>query len=173
MKRTLLALFTLILLQDPALSQSASQPANMSDAKYFDFWEGAWYKFADGKIDTAGTYFKVTRDIHAAAFQEKWRLVIDSTTTLYATALRAWDKRDSKWGYVWISDDSLFQVWDGVKVEEDWYIYKTFDINGEQVLSRQAWLPQGDDLVLRTSEWSKDKGKSWQLRFKEHYKRVE
>ncbi|NIR48501.1 hypothetical protein GWO43_08730 [candidate division KSB1 bacterium] len=173
MKHFLLATFLMVLELNLVLSQDADQFAETVDSKYYDFWEGTWFKYENGEIDTSGTYFKVKRGIHPAAFQENWRLVIDSTTTLYATAVRAWDKTDTKWRYVWISEDSLFQVWDGVKVDEDWYIYKTFKINGEHILSRQAWLPQKDDLVLRTSEWSKDNGKSWKLRFKEYYKKID
>lgn len=52
-------------------------------------------------------------------------------------------------------------------------MYKTFTINGEEVLSRQSFIPQKDGSVIRTSEHSKDGGKIWQLRFKEQYKKVD
>ncbi|GEM_PF-2409480 len=173
MNKLLASILLIALRPDFGLSQNINQPVETPESKYYEFWEGTWFKYENGKIDTSGTYFKVKRSIHSAAFQEHWRLVIDAETTVFAAALRAWDKTESKWKYVWISEDSLFQVWEGVKVEDDWYISKTFEINGEQILSRQAWILQKDGLVLRTSEWSKDNGKSWNLRFKEHYKKVE
>ena len=172
MKKFLAIIFLLTLKLGSGLGQDLNQPVKSPDAKYYDFWEGTWYRYENGKIDTSGTCFKVERGMHSAAFHENWRLVIDATTTLHATAIRAWDKTTSKWGYVWVSADSLFQVWEGVKVDNDWYIYKNFETNGERILSRQAWILQKNGLVLRTSEWSQDNGNSWKLRFKEHYQKV-
>lgn len=63
----------------------------------YDFWEGTWYQLVDGQVDTTRTVFYVERDVHPAAFVERWRLVIDSATTLRATAIRAWDKTTRRW----------------------------------------------------------------------------
>ena len=70
-----------------------------------------------------------------------------------------------------MSTDGLFQIWEGKKVEGIWYMYKTFIIEGKEVFSRQAFIPQSDTSVIRTSEHSRDGGKTWILRFKEVYKK--
>jgi hypothetical protein len=51
--------------------------------------------------------------------------------------------------FMWVSDNGLFQVWDGQEVGEDWYIVREFEIDGERFLSRQAWLPRGEDELIR------------------------
>ena len=90
----------------------------------------------------------------------------------FAKAWRAWDTRTKKWDFAWMSSDGLFQIWEGKKVDDIWYMYKTFILdNGEEVLSRQAFIPLNINVMERTSEHSKDQGKSWDLRFKERYLR--
>jgi hypothetical protein len=153
----------------PVLAQDTKPFVAEGDAKYYDFWEGTWYKIVNDKPDTAATRFKVSHNVHAAAWYEEWRMVIDSATTMKATALRAWDKTNNRWMYTWVSDNGLYQVWEGRKTGNDWYIYKTFDINGDKYLSRQGWIPVDKNKLMRISEKSYDEGKTWQLRFKEFY----
>lgn len=141
------------------------------DTHYFDFWEGEWQQVVDGRRDASRSWFRIRRDVHPAAFLEDWRLVIDGTTTR-ATALRAWDKTAHRWMFSWVSANGLYQVWEGRKVGDHWYIYKEFDIQGDRYLSRQAWIPQGPSRLVRISERSDDGGQTWTLRFREEYERV-
>jgi hypothetical protein len=140
-----------------------------SDAHYFDFWKGTWYALKeDNTLDTAA-YFKVTQGVHAAAFEEEWQFFTPDGR-LKSKAIRAWDKTNNKWGFVWVSDNGLYQVWDTKKIDGNWYLYKEFDVNGDKYFSRQAFIPQQDGTVLRVSEKSYDEIK-WQLRFKQRLKR--
>lgn len=141
------------------------------ESRYFDFWEGTWRSFVNGRVDTAGTWFRVRRGIHDAAFEELWRLRIDSTTVLRARAFRAWDKTAERWMYVWVSDNGLFQVWEGRKVGDHWYIYREFGEAPDRFWSRQAWIAAGPDRVVRTIERSTDGGRTWQLRSRGEYVR--
>ena len=136
------------------------------DARYFNFWEGEWFTVKDdGTIDTT-SYFKVTRSVHEAAFIEEWQF----GNGMKSIALRAWDKTKSKWGFVWVSGNGLYQVWDSKKVDGHWYIYNTFTIKGDTYISRQGFFPQPDGTVLRISEKSYDE-KKWELRFKQTLKK--
>ena len=76
-----------------------------------------------------------------------------------SVAIRAWDKTAKKWGFVWISDNGLYQVWETKKVGNDWYFYKKFTVGGDTYLSRQGFLPQPDGTVLRISEKTYDEKK--------------
>ena len=137
------------------------------EANYFDFWEGTWFEIKDdGTLDSAA-YFKVVRSIHPACFTEEWHFA----NGMRSIATRAWDKTNNKWGFVWVSDNGLYQVWDSKKVDGNWYIYKQFTINGDTYLSRQGFIPQADGTVLRISEKSYDE-KKWELRFKQRLKKV-
>ncbi len=137
------------------------------DARYFDFWEGTWYDIkADNTIDS-NSYFIVKKSVHPSSFIEEWH----SANGIYAVAIRAWDKTNNKWGFVWVSDNGLYQVWDTQKIEGNWYMYKQFTINGDTYLSRQSFILQSDGTVLRTSEKSYDE-KKWELRFKQRLKRL-
>ncbi|WP_128548251.1 hypothetical protein [Larkinella soli] len=172
MKRYFLA--GLLLLTLPALTsgQTLAGFTPTPDTHYYDFWEGDWQKLVDEKPDSLADRFQVRRGIHEASFQEQWLMVFPENRVVRAQALRAWDQTTGRWMYTWISDNGLYQVWEGKKVGNDWYIYRHFNINGDQYLSRQAWLPDGPDRLIRISEKSYDEGKTWQLRFREQYQRM-
>ena len=167
--RNFIFLIAVVSISSPITAQDTKSFIPEGDAKYYDFWQGTWYKMVNDKADTSSSRFTVTQNIHAAAWYEEWRMVIDSATTLKATALRAWDKTNNRWMYTWVSDNGLYQIWEGRKTGNDWYIYKNFDINGDKYLSRQGWIPIEKNKLVRISEKSYDDGKTWQLRFKEYY----
>lgn len=146
--------------------------AQTDDRRYFDFWEGAWAQEVDGKPDTSKTMFWVTRGVNSNTFMEDWRMVFDGGS-LRATGVRAWDDSTKSWPYVWISDAGHYQQWEGRKVDGNWYIYRRFNINGDKYLSRQAWIPESPTRLMRISEKSYDDGKTWELRFKAYYLKVE
>lgn len=156
----------------PLAGQDLPQTPFPPDARYFDFWEGTWYQVIDGRPDTTGTRFNVRRGVHSASWEEDWRMRIAGDTIVTARALRSWDATKNRWGYVWVSSDGHFQVWEGRKVGGDWYIYRPFEFPTDRYLSRQAWLPRGRDRVHRISQKSYDDGKTWELRFSEEYVRL-
>jgi hypothetical protein len=146
------------------------QATAVVDARYYDFFPGTWYELRDGVRDSIAT-FTIRRGVHAAAFEEEWRLVIDSGRVSRSTGLRAWDQGSGKWMFVWVSDLGHFQVWDGVKVGADWYIQRLFEQGGRRFLSRQAWIPDGPDRLVRVMERSFDDGRTWQPRSRVTYQR--
>ena len=167
MKNVIIAIGFLCLSE--CLSAQDTEPfvAN-AETDYFNFWEGNWYGMkADSTIDST-VFFKVRRSVHPASFIEEWQLGNGTK----AIALRAWDKTAKKWGFVWISENGLYQVWDSKKVDGHWYIYKQFTIKGDTYLSRQGFIPQTDGTVLRISEKTYDE-KKWELRFQQRLKKVQ
>lgn len=135
------------------------------EANYYDHWVGEWYKEVNGKVDKLPS-FVVTQGLYRGSFEETWIGAGGS----FSKAWRAWDNRTKKWDFAWMSVDGLFQIWKGKKVNDIWYMYNTFILdNGEEILSRQAFIPQGSSVLVRTSEHSKDNGKTWKLRFREKY----
>ncbi len=138
-----------------------------AETHYYDFWVGQWRVVKDNVLDPAGTTFAVTRSVHPAALEETW------SGGIAARAFRAWDKTAGRWMYVWISDNGLFQMWEGRRVGDHWYMFKEFDVAGDRYLSRQAVLPDGPGRAYRISERSSDGGRTWQLRFREELRRIE
>ena len=161
------ALFMTFVGTSLTLAQDIKPLVQSEDTHYFDFWVGTWYVEENGKIDTAGTRFVVRRSVHPAAYVEEWRMDLNSNSTLTATALRGWDKTNNRWMYTWVSANGLYQVWEGRKDQGHWYIYNRINIEGDQYLSRQGWIPESPGRVLRISEKSYDDGATWQLRFKQ------
>lgn len=119
-----------------ALSFSAATcvRAQESDQNYFDFWPGTWVMEVNGKPDTSQTTFRVRRGVHPYSFEEEWRMVTDVDVVL-AKGMRVWEKEKSTWWYLWVSNFSHYQLWESRKVGNHWYIYKTFNINGDEYLS--------------------------------------
>ncbi|MCK6544174.1 hypothetical protein L6Q79_16010 [bacterium] len=145
--------------------------AQNDDRHYFDFWEGRWFQEINGVVDTTKTRFDVIRGIHPYSFEERWTMSFD-TSYMNARGIRVWDDSNKVWSYIWMSERGHFQIWEGRKVNSDWYIYRNFNINGDKYLSRQAWLPKTDERLERVSEKSYDNGKTWILRFREYYKKI-
>jgi hypothetical protein len=145
--------------------------ATSQDQRYYDFWPGTWFELKDGARDTVAT-FTIRRGVHAAAFEEEWRLTIDSGRVSRSTGIRAWDEAAGRWMFVWVSDLGHFQVWDGVKVGEQWYIQRPFEQGGRRFISRQAWIPEGPDRVVRIMERSFDDGRTWQPRSRATFERA-
>jgi len=164
---TLCAMFALAL---AAEAQDVQPLPESPDTRYFDFWEGTWYQLVGGRPDPSRTVFRVSRGVHRAAFLEDWRLVID-TVVIRAIALRAWDKTNMRWMYTWVSDNGLYQVWEGRKVDTAWFFFHEFEVAGDRYSSRQAWLPNGPNRLVRISERSDDGGRTWTPRFREEYER--
>ena len=166
MKKLFIALF--IFITHSSYAQDMKSFVAEGEAKYFDFWEGNWFEIKDDNSVDSASSFKVVRSVHPACFTEEWQ----SSNGMKSIATRAWDKTNNKWGFVWVSDNGLYQVWDSRKIDNHWYIYKQFTINGDTYLSRQAFIPQPDGTVLRISEKSYD-DKKWELRFKQRLKKVQ
>ncbi len=143
------------------------------DSKHFDFWEGTWHQIIDGKVDTTATRFEVGRGIHRYFLAESWYMAEPDGSRFKAFGLRAWDEVNNTWSYVWLSEAGHYQIWECRKVDGHWYNYKNFNINGDKYLSRQAWIPSSETELMRISEKSYDNGKTWQLRFKEYYKKTQ
>ena len=143
-----------------------------ADTHYYDFWIGHWEVVKDNRADPSGTTFEVVRGVHPGALEETWRPAQLGAGGLAARGIRAWDKTAGRWMHVWVSDNGLFQVWEGRRVGRDWYMFHHFEIAGTRYLSRQAILPQGSDRAVRISERSDDGGQTWTLRFREELRRV-
>ncbi len=161
--KKLICLVSLLAIGNPSFSQDKS--------KYFDFWEGTWHQVIEGKVDTTATKFIVHRGMHEFFFTEDWWMVDSEGGSLKAYGIRSWDQVNSTWSYVWLSAEGHYQIWDTKKVDGHWYIYKTFNFNGDKYLSRQAWIPTSANELTRVSEKSYDNGQTWELRFREFYRK--
>lgn len=160
--KKIFTLFICIGLIQISLGQNTT---NDQDKKYYDDWAGLWYKEVNGKIASSPS-FAVRQGLYKESFEETWI----GAGGDFSKAWRAWDQRTKKWDFAWMSTDGLFQLWEGKKINGIWYMYKTFILaNRERILSRQAFIPKGNSIMIRTSEHSKDNGKTWKLRFKEKY----
>lgn len=148
-------------------AQDTKPFAPEGEANYYNFWVGTWVLLKDDNTLDTTTYFMVKKGVHPSSFTEEWKFGNGSKSM----AIRAWDKTNNKWGFVWVSDNGLYQVWDTKKVNEHWYLYKQFTINGDTYLSRQGFIPQADGTVLRISEKTYDE-KTWEVRFKQRLKKL-
>lgn len=149
-----------------AILSCHSSKAQSNDSTYYENWVGQWHRFENGDLAKAPSFI-VKRGLYHSAFEEYWM----GAGGDFSMAWRAWDSRTKKWEFAWMSADGLFQTWKGEKVKDVWYMTKTFLIKDQEVLSRQAFIPQGESELVRTSEHSRDGGKTWTLRFREVYRK--
>ena len=171
--RTLILLILAIHMHPSTAIAQTDAPFEPSvDTHYFDFWPGTWVEVVDGVPDTTATRFEVRRSVNPASFIEHWIQVYDGAEHA-SVALRGWDQVQEKWLFTWMSDNALFQMWDGQKIDGHWYIVKEFTINGTTLISRQAWIPDGENRLVRVMERSFDRGETWQTRSRTEFVRLE
>ena len=111
------------LLVNSSFSQDIKPFLPEGEATYFNFWEGTWHVLNDDNSIDNNSYFVVEKSVHPSCFLEQWHYKGG-----FNIALRTWDKTNDKWGFVWVSTNGLYQVWDTRKLGNDWYIYKQFTI---------------------------------------------
>lgn len=155
-----------------ANAQTAAELVETADTRYYDFWPGTWAEVVDGKPDMNATIFTVERSVNPASYLEKWIQVYEGKSHL-SLGIRAWDQVNNRWMFTWISDNALYQIWTGKKIDGDWFIQKEFEVDGERLLSRQAWIPVSENRLTRTIERSFDDGKTWTSRFSQTFEKVE
>lgn len=169
----LVVMVVLLALSESASAQTDALPSSSPEMHYYDFWPGTWYRIIDGRMDETKLSFRVTRSVHAAAFEEEWIQEDEKGSARLSRGIRAWDQINNRWMFVWISENALFQVWEGRKYGDRWYIVREFEINGRRFLSRQAWWPEGTNRVVRIMERSFDGGTTWELRSRSEYGRAQ
>jgi hypothetical protein len=147
----------------------AAEPDSV-DVHYYDGWPGTWYRVEGERVDSLPTF--EVRKGPGHSFLEDWYLVIDGKRTS-SFALRSWDPETKMWRLAWVADPEYFQIWDGVKHPEGWYITRKFVQGAETFWSRQAWIPQGPGRMLRTIERSTDGGRTWTVRSRSEYRRLD
>lgn len=149
------------------LGQRVALP-DSTDIHYYDQWPGAWYRVEGNRVDSLPT-FEVRRG-PGNSFLEDWYLVIDGVRS-HSFGLRSWDAQSRAWRLVWVAAPDHFQIWDGRKEPDGWYVIRTFGEGVSTFVSRQAWIPQGPDRLLRTIERSTDGGRTWTVRNRDQFQR--
>ena len=167
---TLLSFLGALASADPARAQSgaAPPPADSADLRYFDRWPGEWHRVIGDSVQTEPTFRVRAGPGHS--FLEDWRLIVDGKP-LPSFGLRAWDPATRSWRLVWVAEPDLFQIWDGERRADGWYIHRAFGSGATAFLSRQGWILTGADELLRTIERSTDGGRTWAVRSRETYRR--
>lgn len=168
--RLAIACVSLILLFQSSRVLGQSVASDSADLRYYDRWPGTWYRVTGDVVDSLPT-FEVKRG-PGNSFLESWYLTIDGRRTP-SFGLRAWDAETRSWRLVWVADPELYQIWDGLKLTDGWYIMRRFGAGERAFLSRQAWIPQSSDRMLRTVERSTDGGKTWTVRYRDVFQRRE
>jgi hypothetical protein len=160
----------LLLLVAPAdVRGEQAVPPDSGDLHYYDRWPGVWHQVQGGRVDSLPT-FEVRRG-PGNSFLEHWYLVVDGTRSP-SFALRSWDPATRTWRLIRVADPGHFQIWDGIKASDGWYVIRPFGEGTGAFLSRQAWIPQGPDRLLRSIERSTDDGRTWIVRYRDVFQRV-
>jgi len=172
MRTVILLISGLALCTTCLFAQTDADLVESDDTRYFDFWPGTWIEMVDGVVDSSATKFIVKRSVNPASFEEEWIQVYDGIAHR-SVALRSWDQVNNRWAFVWVSDNALFQVWNGVKIDGEWYITKEFVIDGQSIDSRQAWIPISENRLRRILQRSEDGGETWFTRYESIFAKVE
>lgn len=164
------SLALLVLFVHVFASPNFGQKANLEkERSYFDFLIGEWRvekSLILGEVMLGGDdVYKFKKDLNGNAIVAEWYINRGTKSNPdYANALyfSGFDNSTGKWSFYYISHKSA-HFYESRKENGEWYFYRRFDFNGEEILQRQKITPVDENTALRKIENSKDNGKTWEL----------
>ena len=165
MKKLKSSICFIFLLSSIVFSQ---QPDFQKERQFFDFLIGKWTiksaETATGKWESDGKEkFKFSKALDCKVLVSEWyfnRGIPAKPNFTNALYYMGFDNASQSWTFYYLSPMSA-QFYQGKFESDNWYFYKTFNLNGKTVIERQNWLLIDNGLVQRTIENSEDEGKTW------------
>lgn len=104
----------------------------------------------------------VRKAVEGCAYAEQWTVYEGTEKLFSAELLRAYDVATARWMLSYV-DDAFFQVWEGKQSGERWQFHRTWQHEGQPVISRITWEPTAQGYQQRI-EQSRDDGATWKER---------
>jgi hypothetical protein len=142
----------------------------MPEAEQFDFWLGEWnceWTDADGTLQT-GTN-KVEKILGSCVIKENF----DGTpaVNLIGKSYSVFDVREKLWKQTWVDNNGGYLDFTGGFENGRMILSRTAKFGDKEFMQRMVWYDITADNFMWNWERSVDKGETWQVQWKLHYKR--
>jgi len=154
-----------------AQSPAAAPPqCTALESRQFDFWIGEWDVTDQQSKQHAGES-RIEKLYGGCVLRENW-----SSEGFTGGSLNSWWQGDGKWHQTWMDQAGAFRHFIGglengrmVMVAEQ----PRPSQPGQTVLVRLTFTPNPDGTVRQYSDYSTDKGATWQFRYDYLYRRMQ
>lgn len=151
----------------PIRAQTPEAQADQEERHFFDFLIGEWVLerkvTPDASWEEGKDNFTFEKVLDGAGILSEWyfnRGTPEDPNYTRGMYMSAFDEMTGTWSFYYISPQNAM-YYQGRKENGQWYFYKTFHIDGEELLQRQSWTPRGSSTLVRTIENSRDGGETW------------
>ena len=175
---TLLLVLAACLLTTPPIAAQSPENRDLEEERhFFDFLIGDWVlddqTAVDGVVYQGNDLYSFKTALDGSAILSDWyfnRGTPEDPNYTRGMYVSAFDEMTDTWSFYYISPQNAM-YYQGRKQEDNWYFYRTFNINGDEFLQRQSWTLLDDSTLIRTIENSRDEGKTWDERYIRRLKR--
>lgn len=142
---------------------------------WFDFWVGHWVvTWAEADGSTAAGTNTITRVLDGKVIQEDFRATEGTMKGYLGRSLSVYNPRTGTWHQGYADNQGGYFNFVGDR-DDDRRIFKTeMVMQGEKrIIKRMVFYDITADSLMWDWEGSEDGGKTWTLRWRIHYKRME
>lgn len=165
----LLFLASMLAAQQPA---PQANPCTVSQQKQFEFWVGEWDLTWPGSKpgETMHGTNTIKRIMDGCVVQENFSG--GDSIPLRGTSVSTFDATSGHWKQTWVDNQGGYLDFVGDFRDGRMILQRDALLNGKKILQRMVWK----SITASDFDWSwessSDDGKSWQVNWPIHYKRV-
>lgn len=164
----LIAFASLLCIKADAIAQvTDADDTFWEERTFFDFLIGNWVfeskETPEASWNEGDDTFTFRKILDGAGIFAEWYFNRGTGTDpayTHGIYVSAFDEMTGTWSFYYLSHRNAM-YYRGRKENGQWYFYKTFTVDGEEMLQRQSWTPVDSSGLLRKIENSWDGGATW------------
>ncbi len=164
-----LFLASMLAAQQPA---PQANPCTVSQQKQFEFWVGEWDLSWPGSKpgETMHGTNTIKRIMDGCVVQENFSG--GDSIPLRGTSVSTFDAASGHWKQTWVDNQAGYLDFVGDFRDSQMILQREAFLNGKKILQRMVWK----NITANDFDWSwessSDEGKTWQVNWPIHYKRM-
>ncbi len=167
-------IFGLLFVQFISYSQTSGDDlCSLPEAHQMDFWLGDWsaeWKNADGTI-SKGTNHIINLFDDGCVIEENFDG--NPGTPLIGKSFSVYDRKAKEWKQTWVDNGGAYLDFTGEFRDGKMMLSRAaFDKNGSPMMQRMIYYNISKNDFEWNWEISRDNGRTWDLKWKIHYKRI-
>jgi hypothetical protein len=148
-----------------------ANPCTIAQQKQFDFWVGEWDLTWPGNKpgEIAHGSNDIKRIMDGCVVQENFS---GGTAPLRGTSVSTFDLTSNQWKQTWVDNEGGYLDFVGEFKDGKMIFQREATRNGQKIVQRMVWKNITSSELDWSWESSSDGGKTWQVIWPIHYKRV-
>ncbi len=150
-------------------NQQKTPPCSEKEFHQFDFWLGEWdLNWGEGETAGTGTNI-VTRELGGCVIEENFSS--NDETPFIGRSFSVYRPATGKWYQTWVDNNGGYLDFTGGFADGEMTLSREAERDGKKFLQRMVFYNITENAFDWNWEKSDDRGKTWELLWKIHYKR--